>query len=53
MSDSEFWNFKKSTFSHQVALVGKDGFIFKPLVYFAMTVILNIHTTYIVIIPHT
>ena len=29
MSDSQFWNFKKSKFSHQVVLVGKDDFIFK------------------------
>ena len=52
MSDGQFLNFKKSEFSHQVALVGKDGFIHKPLIYFAMTVILNLHITYIVIIAH-
>ena len=28
MSDSQFLNFKKSKFSQQVVLVGKDGFIF-------------------------
>ena len=27
MSDSQFLNFKKSKFSNQVALVGKDSFI--------------------------
>ena len=32
MSDSQFLNFNKSEFSHQVALVGKDGFIFKSLI---------------------
>ena len=31
MSGSQFMNFKKSQFSHQVALVGKDGFVFKCL----------------------
>ena len=31
LSDGQFFNFKKSEFSHQVALVGKDGFIHKPL----------------------
>ena len=32
MSDNQFLNFKKSKFSHQVTLVGKDGFIFKCLI---------------------
>ena len=32
MSDSQFLNFKKSEFSHKVAEVGKDGFIFKSLI---------------------
>ena len=31
MSDDQFLNFKKSKFSHQVVLVGKDGFVFECL----------------------
>ena len=52
MSDSQFLNFQKSKFSHQMMLVGKDSFIFKCLIQFAMIVILNLHITYIVIITH-
>ena len=52
MSNSQSLNFKKSRFSHQVALVDKDHFIFKPLIQFAITIILNYHIAYIVNIAH-
>ena len=47
MSNSQFLNFKKSRFSHQVALVDKDRFICKSLIQFAITIILNYHIAYI------
>ena len=32
MSDSKLFNCKKSFFFHQVALVGKNGFLFRSLI---------------------
>ena len=52
MPDGSFFNFKKFEFSHQVALVGEDYFIFKSLTLFAMTICLNIDITSIVTIAH-
>ena len=50
MSDKHLLNSTKFKFSHQVALVSKDRFIFKSLIQFAMMVILNLYITYIEII---
>ena len=38
MPDDQFLNFMKFEFSYQVALVGKDHFIFKSLTLFDMTI---------------
>ena len=38
MPDGQPLNFKKFEFSHQVAPVGKDHFIFKSLSLFAMNI---------------
>ena len=52
MPDGPIFDFKKFEFSHQVALVSKDYFIFKSLILFAMTICLNINRTSIIIIAH-
>ena len=48
----QFLNFMKFEFSHQVAIVGKDHFIFRYLISFAMTICLNLDNTSIIAIAH-
>ena len=45
MPESQFLNFKKLKFSHQVAIVGHDQFTIKSANIFSLTTYLNLDMT--------